>query len=146
MLLFSLHNCAKIRDFLTYKSAVHHLQRVNTEGYMDAQVLDLGRTPARVQHATSHDSPFLMHSEEGLVFDACLPLSVFPTALNPFLFQLTCQRGHTPKLTLFHKPSLPPLHTTKLNPPPAGNRWALNLGCASSVSSVGVVRGSLAME
>lgn len=47
---------------------------------MTAQVLDLRRTRARVQHATSYDSTFLRDSKEGLVFDSlaaivCLPNS-----------------------------------------------------------------------
>lgn len=47
---------------------------------MDAQVLDLRRTRARVQHATRYDSTFLVGSKEGLVFDTlaaivCLPNS-----------------------------------------------------------------------
>ena len=40
--------------------------------------------------------------------------------------------------------TLPPLlHTTKLNPRPAGDRWALNLACATWVGSVGAVGGEV---
>lgn len=77
---------------MTHKSVACHVQKLNNAGYMVAQVLDLRRTgvqPAMTQH-------FLWAVKEGLVFDALAAIVVSPAAINPFLFLIACQRGHTP--------------------------------------------------
>lgn len=72
----------------------------------------------------------------GLPLASLLPLSVFPTTINPFLFQITCQRGHT------HMHTATRVHNNTQCP--AGDRWSLNLDTITWVSSEGVLIESVA--
>lgn len=113
---------------------------------MVPQVLDLRRTWARDHHTTNYDSTFLMGSKEGLVFDALAAIVCLPNSYKSLSISDHMPEGSHTIARPVPQTLSPLLHTTKLNRPPAGNRWALNLGCAKWVSSVGVARESVGME
>lgn len=93
--------------FFFFELQICEASSIEGNNISTAQVLDLRRTQVRVHHATSYDSTFVMGQQRGARLWRLRSLCHchFPTAINPFLFQITCQRGHTPYLTLFHKPS-----------------------------------------
>lgn len=81
-------------------------------------MMEFNTPPAVTQH-------FSQAAKRGLVFDTLLPLSVFPAEVN-----FGSISNHMPKGSHAlgnHPLSSSELHITKLNPSPAGNRWALNL-------------------
>ena len=109
------------------------LHRCRTSG---EPMSDSDMRPAMTQHVSC--------SREGArLLTPWLPLCSFPTTINPFLFQITCQRGQTPHARPVPQTLPLPARTQQSpGPRPVGATGGTpNLGSATWVGRVGVVCG-----